>query len=95
MTRLPKGSVILEQRDGVALVGLPQDPRKRYPLWNINALERDIASAEANIRSFREAIAEQERVIGERREQIKVCEERDRAIEEWERNRADSDISSG
>jgi len=93
--RLPRGGKVLEQKDGVALVGLPVHPRKRYPVWRIDALEEDIRRAEENIRTFRAHIEEQEKVIEERRQQISVCEERDRAITQWERDRANSDFPPG
>ena len=95
MTRLPKGSKVIDRGEGVTLFALPPDPRKKYPLWSIDALAGDIARAEASIRTFEEHIADQRRVIEERKQQIALCEERDAAIAEWEENRANSDLPSG
>jgi len=93
--RLPSGAKLIGQGEGVQVYDLPPDPRKRYPLWRIDALEADIRNAQARIDGFQQAINEQATVIEERREQIKLCQERDREIERWERDRANSDFPSG
>jgi len=93
--RLPKGAKLIGQGEGVQVYDLPPDPRRRYPTWRIDALEADIRMLEGKIESFEATIQELFKTITERREQIKLCEERDRAIAEWERQRADSDFPSG
>lgn len=104
MTRLPRGSKVIDQQavrrsngkvEGVQVFDLPPDPRKRYPVWRIDALEADIRNAQDRIDGFQQAINDQAKLIEERREQIEVCKERDRAIAEWERDRANSDFPSG
>lgn len=89
MTKLPKGSKLLDQGNGVSLYEVPPDPRKQYPLWNVDALKKDIANAERSIESFEAHIADQRRLIEEREEQVRVCQERDRKIAEWDKDRAD------
>jgi hypothetical protein len=79
----------------VDLYEIPPDPRKKFPLWRIDALAKDIERASANIKKFEDHIAEELRLIEERKEQIAICEERDAAIAEWEKNRGDSDFPSG
>lgn len=102
--RLPKGAKLIDQqiaygrngrREGVGLYDLPPDPRKRYPAWNKGALERERDAALKNLEQFKALIADQQKLIDERNEQIKLCEERDRLIDEWEKDRANSDFPSG
>jgi hypothetical protein len=75
--------------EGKTLVVLPNDPRqnrKKYPLWDIGELQRDIERAEKNIETYETAILEQRDTIFERRGQIRQCRERDQAIKQYERD---------
>lgn len=92
MVRLPKGSKKIDGGNGVDLYEVPPDPRKKYPLWKIDALQGDIDRAKEQIAQFNLHIDDLNKTIKEREEQIALCQERDRAIAEWERNRGDSDI---
>jgi hypothetical protein len=83
--RLPPGAKVLAQQEGAALVELPQHPKRKYPLWDIAALENDIRHARGKIAVFQEAIQDLEKLIVEREEQVAVCRERDGAIAAWER----------
>lgn len=93
--RLPKGAKLIDRGNGVDLYEIPPDPRKKYPLWRIDALGKDIERAAANIRKFEEHIEEERKLIEERKKQIAICEERDEAIARWEKDRGDSDFPSG
>lgn len=96
MTRLPKGSKKIDDNgEGLALYNLPPDPRKKYPLWSIEALGKDIERAALNIKKFEEHIAAEQALIEERKGQIAVCQERDAEIARWEADRANSDFPSG
>lgn len=95
MVRLPKGSKKVDEGNGVALYELPPHPKTRYPLWSIKHLRKNIEQAQAQIDKFELHIAEQRELIKERQEQIALCEERDRAIAQWEADRANSDIPPG
>lgn len=85
---MKKSSRVLGQMGDVTLIKLPPDPRKQYPLWRIDALEKDIASARRNIETFSLHIQDQEKLIAEREEQIALCRERDEAVKEWEKEMA-------
>lgn len=101
--RLPRGAKLIDtqiahgrngRREGVGLYDLPPDPRKRYPAWSKDALERERDAALKNVGQFEALIADQQKLIDERNDQIKLCEERDRLIDEWETDRANSDFPS-
>jgi hypothetical protein len=62
---------------------LPEDPKKRYPMWDIGELQADIKRAKANIKLFKDQIEEQRKLINSRQEMIETCKERDMAIEEY------------
>jgi hypothetical protein len=95
MVKLPKGSKLIDEGEGVSLYEMPPDPRKKYPLWKAEALQKDVDRARDQIEQFRRHIEDLEKTITEREALIKVCEERDRAIAEWERNRGNSDFPPG
>lgn len=95
MVRLPNGARKLDEGEGVSLYEMPPDPRKKYPVWRIDALQADIDRAEAHKEQFQAHIDDLNRTIEERKDQIKLCEERDRAIARWERDRANSDFPPG
>ncbi len=92
--RLPNGSKLIARGEGVDLYEIPPNPRRRYPVWKVDALERDVEMARQNIQKFKDHIADQEKLIAERMEQIALCKERDREIAKWERDRANSDFPS-
>ena len=92
--KLPEGAKLIDRGEGVDLYEIPPDPRKKYPVWKIDALKRDIDMARQNIQKFREHIADQEKLIAEREGQVALCEERDREVAKWERQRANSDFPS-
>jgi len=93
--RLPKGAKLIDRGNGVDLYEIPPHPRKKYPLWKIDALEADVARAKNVIEQFELHIADQEKLIAERRQQIQLCRQRDAEIAQWERDRAESDFPSG
>lgn len=92
--RLPKGAKLIDRGNGVDLYEIPPDPRKKYPLWSIEALAKDIERAAKNIRKFEQHIESERQLIEERKEQIAICEERDAAVARWERDRGNSDFPS-
>ena len=76
---MAEGDVLATSKDGGAqLIEGPPHPKTKYPLWRIERLEADVVAAQANIDQFTKLIADQEKIIRERREQIAQCEERDR-----------------
>ncbi|KPK09584.1 MAG: hypothetical protein AMS20_00235 [Gemmatimonas sp. SG8_28] len=79
----------------MTLVELPQHPKRRYPLWDIEALRKDQEHAQDKIDSFTEAIEDLQKLIAERQEQIATCEERDREIAAWERKYGNAQLRAG
>jgi len=64
---------------------LPDDPRKKYPLWDADELQKDIERAKNSIKIFQDEITKQQALIEERNKMLAVCAERDQAIKAYDR----------